>query len=411
MKRLTYVVFCLGVIGLVACGKRNQAEVPEGANGSTLEQENNIQEKKRPDIIISKKGYDDFWVISDQYILFLEDGKYGVIDYEENEIIPAEYDFGNNLYAQSMVILGNYTDEGYDCSLFDKDMQLIFQNTQYPQYTIASVSEGVLHLVNKELSSSIYLDLENEHKELFRLSEDEVEGYYGSTGYSGGYVLICTNTYHDEGFPNLMDKQGNITFLRQNGYMYYTYISYAIGEDGWILCYQVDMEHPEQFENGFYNVDTRQFVALPEDKTYVKQVRGKDGIYHATYENYAIISQSVETDEYYVFDIMEQHIINSDPYGYVELNDYGKPNILYATLDNEKWGYLNEKFEPTTFLYEDASSFDEQGYAWIYQDGEEYLIDQDGEILSDAYQGQEVSHDYGLFKLKNEDKKYFVRIE
>lgn len=410
MKKWISLVICFALMSLIACGNKQSEENQEQINQpqETVEE---APEIIRPQITLSKQGYEDFWVISDKYILFMENGKYGVMDYEEQVVLPAEYDFGNNLYAQKMVLLGNKVENEYECKLFDENMQQIFQNDNYREFTIASVNEGVLQLVNSDLSCSIYLDMQNDYQELFRLSEEEVEGFYSSTAFSNGYVLVCTNIYLDEGFPNIVDKEGNILFLTQNKKMYYTYISYAIGEDGWILCYEVDMEHPDQFANGFLNINTREFVPLPEDKSYVKQVRGKDGIYHATYQNLALISEESQKDEYYVFDITNQRIINQNPYGYVELNDYGRQYILYATQKNEKWGYLDSQFRPTQFLYEDASSFSEDGYAWIYQDGMEYLINQEGVIVSDGYEGQEVSRDFGLFKLVNGEKKYFVIVE
>lgn len=410
MKKWISLVICFALMSLIACGNKQSEENQEQINQpqETVEEASEII---RPQITLSKQGYEDFWVISDKYILFMENGKYGVMDYEEQVVLPAEYDFGNNLYAQKMVLLGNKVENEYECKLFDENMQQIFQNDNYREFTIASVNEGVLQLVNSDLSCSIYLNMQNDYQELFRLSEEEVEGFYSSTAFSNGYVLVCTNIYLDEGFPNIVDKEGNILFLTQNKKMYYTYISYAIGEDGWILCYEVDMEHPDQFANGFLNINTREFVPLPEDKSYVKQVRGKDGIYHATYQNLALISEESQKDEYYVFDITNQRIINQNPYGYVELNDYGRQYILYATQKNEKWGYLDSQFRPTQFLYEDASSFSEDGYAWIYQDGMEYLINQEGVIVSDGYEGQEVSRDFGLFKLVNGEKKYFVIVE
>lgn len=425
MSKSSIVVAVVIMLLLAGCGNTAALPEPDIAEGENLTDALTTTEeevaadtpitaeeelKEEINVHVSDNQYDNVWAISEEYLLFKENDRYGVIDKEENIIFPAEYDgFHSHMQGDSFMI---YTKEG-DIKhniLFDSNLNIIYEDDS--EYYISSYSENIICMANDEGSSRKYLDAGNSFEVIAILNKDIVDGYDWSSPCNNGLIVISDYTYDDQGFDNYMDISGNIMKLPmfEDGTFAVSRRN-AINIEGWFAVDKFDLSNGTGVSSGFYNVHTGKYVEAPimgaaydyqteeNGVTTCTVVDGKIGIVTDTHNDASV---------YAIYDLEQEKYLTDGIFLYINLND--APFLLYQNVE-EEWGFVDDEFHPVGETYEDACSF-QNGYAIIHVDGGEYFINTDFQIVSEQLEGESAATmGNGFYKIMVGERCYFAYIE
>ncbi|MCM1297398.1 MAG: sigma-70 family RNA polymerase sigma factor [Muribaculaceae bacterium] len=162
-------------------GGEEQAENAAAAAGTEAESEAEEEETESPlELAISGK-YDQLRQGSDGIIVVNSGGKWGLVTYDNEILVPFEYDYACMApNDDGQTFFGN---EG-DYKVFDREGNAIFQ-TERP---IKAVSEGVVLWVQTDMSYDFgYVRLDGET--LYESIGENMDGESGAVGFNEGYAF------------------------------------------------------------------------------------------------------------------------------------------------------------------------------------------------------------------------------
>lgn len=381
--------------------------------------------------IILPAEYDRLWPINndEKYLLFEEDEKYGVIDYEGNVVLAAEYNYCDNTLENGAIKFSKVISDGIESVLYDADMNILFTNTEYPEYQIVSYYEDVLCMKNSDWTSAIYLDGAKGFEEIIVMNDSTLHGFMYANDFHNNYATIFSKYYYAEKtYANLLDRNGNLLCLSTDKYDIVTpWEGQYINNDGWTICTLWDKETETEVTDDeqvkdihFYNVKTNDLVDCPFSSVY-RQSEEKNGTSFETVivDGFVVGTNdfvegkkgcvctytSTDETEKYVYDIVNQKYMTTEPYSYISLEKQDE-KYLYSNMEG-KWGYLDEEFKPLGDIYDDASAF-LNGYAAINENGEEYIIDSNFEKITEPIPGDSAYVTDYYIAISKEGKYYFV---
>lgn len=423
MKRKMYLLVCAVVIGLFCgCGDTNAL-----SNTNTMLNEQNAtdtdtmaekdeteevkeEEEEKLSIHVSNGKYDGIWALTEEYLLFKENDLLGVMDKDENVIFPASYMYSSSKFQDSAFTLYNKDNGIYDVKLFDRDLNVIYE--EQGEYYITDYFDGVVGLRNQEGNSRKYLDAENGFSTIAVLDADTVSGYEWSSACNNGIIVISSYMYGVDGFINYMDKEGNIQPLPmfEDG-TFANSRSNAVNSEGWFALDKCDLSIEKFVAWGFYNINTGTFVESPIDGATYGYHEDRNGVDNCTVINEKITvvqDKYNESSLYAVYDLAQKKYLSVELFLYIELSD--NPMLLYQNTE-EQWGYVDSDFNFIGETYEDASNF-QNGYALIHANGAEYFINEKLEIVSDPLEGETATVlGNGFYRIKAGESYYFAYIE
>lgn len=425
MKRKMYLLVCAVVMGLFCgCGDTNTlsntdnmpneqsaTDTDTTAEKSETEEVNAEEEvvEEKLSIHVSNGKYDGLWALTEEFLLFKENDLLGVMDKDENVILPASYMYSYTHFQDNAFTLYNIDNDLYDVKLFDKDLKVIYE--EQGEYYITDYFDGVVGLSSSESNSRKYLDAENGFSIIAVLDENTVPGYEWSSACNNGIIVISSYMYGVDGFINYMDKEGNIqplpmfedgTFAKSR--------SNAVNSEGWFALDKCDLSIEKDVMCGFYNINTGIFVESPIYGASYGYHEDSSGVDNCTVINEKITvvqEKNNNSSLYAVYDLTQKKYLTEELYLYIELSD--NPVLLYQNTE-EQWGYVDSDFNLIGEIYEDASNF-QDGYALIHTNGAEYFINDKLEIVSEPLEGEAAgTMGFGFYKIQTGENYYFVYI-
>lgn len=272
-----------------------------------------------------------------------EEGKWGYINEEGEEVIPCEYDIVSPYWIDGVAIVGQ------------KDGKYSSGMEEYEWGCINAKGEIVIPLKYRNTSFS---------------------------SFNGMLAFAEEAGVNEDGEPILnwgfLDTNGNVIIDFKYQFEYYPY--YQKNEQGWIVVSQSTDELDDE-GNVIYNygvIDSQGNEIIPIGDQYIEifQEIGNSGMIAAGRE---------EKGE------MKYGYLNGDneialPFEYENAGNFTDNGLAYVEK-NGKYGYINVKGEAVIdFQYEDAFDYGENGVAAVeISDGTYQYIDSQGNIISEGW--------------------------
>ncbi len=341
---------------------------------------------------------EDIWYDTNS-LRFNQDGKYGLIDYSGNQILPPEYDdiytlkglersiilekdgkYGlYNDMTKDLILdvqyseikaLGDIYDDGYIVKNSENKYGLILpdKNTvlNFNYDNITDVHDGTQYLVENDdkkfvvdNTESVILELDD-NEDIIEINEDE-------------YVLLKDNKF------NIINSEKKELLDKTYDYLEHAYGDYYIaGEDNkyGIIDSSGNVVVDLKYVNVTYRADAAFFECENEDYT--------TDIYDNTceYKVTGTISE-VNIDNSYI------RIRVGDDYKYYNLlfeeksnKDVLSNNTLFLVKENGKYGYENKEGERVVdCIYDDAQEQNAYGFCAVQKDGKWGALKSDGAIV------------------------------
>ena len=383
-----------------------------------------------------------------------KDGKWGLVTYDNQIIVPIEYD-----YCCDMA-----NDEGQtffgkpgDYQVFDREGKELFRTTE----RIISVSEGVIltEKVNEEDDSCKITYYELDGDVLYQTEETEWEVYAdesGAVGFSEGYGFFrydeekridragelysifeaqyaekiaevqAYNAGH-EGYEVALAEEGYPIPIGSASQGYY--VAEARGDyPYWCGCYYLySADGTERYRLAMSSVYCKEGLSFSQsDYEYNVHSYYENGTSHYNYETLMCVSLSDgETTSYYLIDVtkLEQKDAEAIEAAYdgtdesvldfdlsviteealIANGDYiGMNTEKYWLISKEgKWGYIDHEGNVKE-MYQDAADF-HKGKAIVIEDGIAYWIDETFEKIEEICPVETVANHGAVFIITKSD--------
>lgn len=362
---------------------------------------------------ILEKGYDSYAQASDKYIFVGEDGKYGLINLEGEEIMPIEYDGYGGMMQDGCFCLGYKTSEStWDSYIFDENLNVVFNNIDFENFYIGSYNEGYIQLIeaNPEDGISDYVYLTDDNFDIsFFATQEVISGCERASAVNNGVATVQTYTRTEEGeFPFAVGPDGEITY----GPAWWAAFPFAQTDSGYINGLMFDESTGTSVGMAVYNAKTGNVVMLPGELVVTKTFKSQGITVTATEDGYMAV-QKEQNGPYAIYSIEAQDYVTDYKYAHVGLFKHDKEDyILVSNEDGSQWGYLDKDMNEVGTWYTDATDFID-GKAMIQDaDGLYYVVDTSFQKLSEgleaeaAYALDDVTNHFGILK----DEKYYMVI-
>lgn len=435
-KIIINVLLATMVLGLAGCGNASLSDnsalsqneaVSDNAISSDAVSEDSVsanEEELSLELTVSDWTYSDLNYINQNYLIACEDnGLWYPIDYDGN-IIGNEDNNAYNEDGSRIITVDGWT--GYSLGLPNGSF-VVYKDKGYGKYLSVVYDNKMNEIIRAERNGYIYDYRDDlvfiqcsDHIEICYFKDGEwgkISGTFkpGQTtvAYSNGKVFMNTVNRDQEtgsySFYIDADKYknslatGNIEFTKVAP-EYKDYDVHFLGaadEDGWILVKLTEAgamylsettnESLTASENdvkasdrdyklnplfGFYNIQTKDFVELPEEfytACYYTDVNGYK--YLTVQDGKAIVCTAIDNNDnsiQKIYDLDSKKFVTEE---YITISRDPANYILVQKPDG-RWGYLDkESLEETDNWYTDASCFI-NGFALVNEDGKEYLVNE-----------------------------------
>lgn len=373
----------------------NQTEAATDEEDSEAESETESKpEKEQGKLIFTNIGgeYDNLYTLNDSYYLYEADGKKGVMDSEGNVLTDAYVDYSLANQGDGCFALGVDNGDGtYDYRLYDKDFHEVWSNADYPNYYMHSYNEGVLILEHNEKTENILIDGYQGFVESATLSDEIYPGYRGCSVFANGKTMIycfCLVDGSEDSLINYVDRGGNEGSIRP----YFATNPCAMDADGWVAGFPYNSDWSYDGKWVLYNTLTGQEVDITSAQTNRMTYNEAGIVKFVQRGGYTCLMEDGEAKTWKLLSLETGSYVREEEYGYVGLDYLQEGMVMVALPDGAGYLYLdaNNNFADAGEVYEDASDFN-NGYAMIYKDGGEYLINTNFEIVSEQIAGDGAS--------------------
>lgn len=451
----TFMAFSI----LIGCGQKDNTDLkdtqeneiqsndekPEGLNETSTEIES--EQIAMTKVSVSDWGYQSISYISDEYLLAYDGEKYFLIDYDGNPVSEDKFNFEKDGDGFDIKWDSVYTDlqggafsaivlnEGgtYSNCLFDNELKALIIGRDLGCY-FADYRDDIVEAIfpeGVEYPNGAYAFLTIDSTQI--TSMEIADGNYKVVSpMSYGFSTIMYSTYVAKGKDGV--EIGNTNWLKKitstgetnHSYIYDDYkivpMYNSVNKDGWlyaVLGVKVGKKFSagidadgNKLDGGFYNINTGEFVVVPNSMG-CDFVREENGCGTCTViDHWAVISVEKDADgnitAYKVFDLSTGEYSSDNRYKRVFLAHEDK--ILVQSLD-DKWGYLDSSdMSECSDWYDDATQFCGD-YAMVNIDGQEFVINKDMQIVSEAVVGESAAaaQDYYEFSDIGNKSVFFVK--
>ena len=300
-------------------------------------------------------------------IKVMKDGKYGIIDLDGNQIIPAEY--------TDIQILGENSQEGYIVKKDDNKYGIIDNSNN-------QVLEAKYDEIDKVHGSDLYVVTEGGTKKIINKDGqdaiasadfDKIIYISPERNENSGIIFEKAEKY---GF---MDLEGNIKIEPE-------YQNLTVAKDNILIAKKddkygiIDTDKNEKipFENNSISYEKGADIYILEDSEYNAKVLNNN--YE---EKISGMFLDINTDNQYI-----KMLINDETKYYnfqfeeIPSTEAIKSATLYAKKQDGKYGFVNKKGDVVVdYQYEDATEQNVDGYAAVKKDGKWGAIDENGNVV------------------------------
>ena len=358
-------------------------------------------------------------------------GTYKIVDAEGNKVLQDEFDYFNmdlegDYYSVGKKIAVDEKTVQYQYYLYDGDDKLVFENTNYRDYHIYHLNNGILQLRRELVSTGVdgnkkvnfytcYLDINNGFAEVGHISDNIDSPVSFVAGYSKGVApfiperLVTVNA--TSRLYTLIDAAGELQEVTMSNGCLGRALSSSISANGWMLMEAIDKATVKSTGIYFYNVETKQEVAWPEG--YESWEAFYDGGYGAVFTvgNYVAVTPKIEGDgdsEYDIFDLSQGKIIADTDFASIDLRTYDSGYMV--AKKNSQFAYINQKFEVASTWYVSAADI-VNGYGVIIDNGTVYTINDKFEKETVVTAGEYVAYLGGqYYSVKHNGEYYLLQV-
>ena len=400
---------------------QNNEETSENLSETSTEVE--PEQIAMKEVLISDFGYQSMSYINDEYLLAYDGEKYFLVDYDGNPISEDKFNFEvskdgfdfqwdsvyTNLQGGAFSAIIMNENGTYSNCLFDNELKALLIMKDMDCY-FADYRDDLIEVefpagVKYPNGAYTFITLDSMQIASMLIEDD---GYEAVTPLSYGYSTIIYNGYvtadtdgTEIGSTNWL-KNITTTGIKNYSYSYGEYkivpMYNSVNKDGWLYAV-LGINVNDQFmagvdadgnrlDGGFYNIYTGEFVAVPGALgcNFVCEANGSSCC--TVIDNWAAISMEKDADgnitAYKAFDLSTGEFCSDTLYKGIYLTHSDR--TLVQNLDG-KWGYLDSlNMSEYGDWYDDATYFCGD-YAMVNIDGQEFVIDKDMQIVSEAFEG------------------------
>lgn len=262
------------------------------------------------------------------YITIDENNKYGLINYEKQQVLPNEYEKIEKVYGKNLYVI---EEAGKD------------------------------KLINNEKNVVLEKDFD-EIKQILQYSEDGIifikDGKYGVMNVNGDIIIPAEyeeiNEVKDSIFVAKKDGKYGVIDKDKNTKIEFKFSNITYNQKADIYLVEDENYNTNIFDNGFNNKLTGILSELNTDKGYMK-LRIND---EYKYYNFKFEEKS------------NKAVLTS--------------NTLFLSKKDGKYGFVNLKGDVVVnYIYDDATEQNEYGYAAVKKDGKWGSVDINGKVVID----------------------------
>lgn len=290
-----------------------------------------------------------------------KDNKYGIIDLDGKELVPPTYN--------EISVFGQSSSDGY-----------IVKNEEGKYGLIDSTNNQILEmkydLIDLVHGNDLYVVTEGENKKVIKKSGEEVvsgnfetitsiaDGIIFQKDGKQGYMTLEGETKIEPKYEMLKEAGNNLLIAKQNGF-----------------CGIITKDTQEEklpFENNAITYIKEAESYVIEDKDYNSRILNKDfeekisGIFLDVNPEKQYIKMQIDGEiKYYNFAFEEE------PESKIFTS-----NTLFKTKQGDKYGFVDKKGKVVVDCqYEEVTEQNKEGYAGIKKDGKWGSVDKEGDIV------------------------------
>ena len=359
---------------------------------------------------ITEAKYDEIISLTDKYGEYRvkKDNKYGVLSNKGVELVDIKYDYVagdgysvDGSYKEAGYIVGKKTDDGILYGYIDKNEKEILKMENENVYRVLDMPGSELYLVvTQNGRSQIFKDKKNKTDYLYREVRYSV--------HSNMFVVQKNKTY------GLLDKDFNVIIEPKYNELLVAgiYVNASIGEEMYVFDLNgkeiknseyigLEKTSTEKYyiaidkENYMYGVLNEDMeVVLEPTYDYIREVENTDLIVATKGDSITIFSANMKklvSVNNASMDIVNNHIkiLTDDSTEYFTMSGKQVDNMtvylkneIYADKKNGKWGFVDlEGNVVVKHQYDKVTEVNSYGFAGIYSNGKWGVIDGKGNIV------------------------------
>lgn len=347
--------------------------------------------------IINYNSTDDIWYNSD-VLTYQKDGKYGLIDFNGNQVLNSEYD---EIVSLSGILKNVIVKKSGNVGLYNTSSKTMTIPTEYASIEAFGETYNDGYIV-KDLNGKFGL-ISSDGKQVLENKYDQIVKVIGGDKYvvkegvkteliaKDGTVIL--NSGFDEivsieGENIVIKKAGKYGIINSNGDNIvdagYDSVKYCFG-DYYIVGTNkkygvINLAKDVIIEQKYTAIDYRSDIAslICENDNYTTDIYTRDFKYVLT----GTINK-VDTELGYVrIRVGEEYKYYNLQYQEISNRDALKNNSLFLVKENGKYGYVNkENKKIVECIYDDAKEQNEYGYCAVKKDGKWGVLQSNGSVL------------------------------
>lgn len=334
-----------------------------------------------------------------------KDGKYGVIDFKGNIIVPCDYDSITALKGTTNSLI---TSKDSKFGLIDNTGAVLIEN-QYKNIKAISDKYENGYIVQNDKNK--YGIIAWNKKEVVEVKYDDVKSIYGN----GNYYAVKENEkwkivdstgdkFLDGTYDDIVDINNEYAIVKKSGKYGLTTIyenNVSIDVKYQDIKYATGSNYIVKLDNK-YGIMSKEGTVLLEPKYSGLIYREAENFYEATNSDYTSdlldtdlnvkltgIVSKINTDDGYMI------VRTGDNYKYYNFKfeekqskDVLKDNTIFLSKKDGKYGFVDKNgIVVVDYIYDDASEQNEFGYASIKKDGLWGCVDSAGNVkMAPSYQ-------------------------
>lgn len=345
---------------------------------------------------ITDAKYDDIssFEYKEDELLIKENGKYGVIDYNGNQIIKSNYDsITSDLYYttadeydKSGYIVCNVTSDGYRYGYFDYEGDKIL-DVEYNQITRLTEYEDKIYLIAAQ----------NGQYGVFIENSKIINTQYQSIIYDSGLFIV--------------ERTGKYGILNEKGIEILA-TDYTEIEINGIYIYTKNGDEEKVYNKSGREIEIEYDIKIYETLSSEYYIQNQSDTYSILDSNF---EKTTEQEYTYLEYISNNYFIAIDQNGRTGIIDADGNVIVefnYDLMQQEKNKYFIQAINFETKLTEiynneltktleitNASIQTLDDYSKIYNDDEEYYIDNNGDIIEDESKLEEIKKSSAILRI------------
>lgn len=347
--------------------------------------------------IVNYSSSDEIWYDT-EVLTYQNNGKYGLIDFSGNQVLPAEYD---EIYAMPGILKTLIIAQNGKYGLYNTSSKSVTIAPTYVEITPMGETYNEGYIVKDEngkyglLGSEGRIILENKYEEIMRVSSSDK--YVVKEGVKTKLISSDGMTILESGFDEIVSINSENLVIKKAGK--YGVIS-TTGEtiidaayDSVKYCFAdyyivstagkygiIDSAKNIVIELKYNSIEYRNDIVsvICENQDYTTDIYTREFKYVLT----GTINK-VDTERGYIrVRIGEDYRYYNLQYQEISNKEALKENTLFLVKENGKYGYVNKDNQKVVdCIYDDATEQNEFGFCAVNKDGKWGVLQSNGAVL------------------------------